>query len=100
MALSVALADTPSGDATVALLEMLPEPRVVVAVIVIGGNEPPGAGRAPLKTQLTTLLSDSSEQVHPVPLAPDAATPEAIAWVTVGSRDSVPPEAESDGVAV
>lgn len=79
MALAVAEADSPSGEVTVALLEMLPDPRVVATVIVMGGKEPPGAGRAPLKTQLTTLLSDSSEQVHPVPLAADAVTPEAMA---------------------
>ena len=79
MALSVAEAASPSGDPTVALLEMLPDPSVVVAVIVIAEKELPGVGREPLKTQLTTRLRDRSEQVHPVPLAADAVTPEAIA---------------------
>lgn len=100
MARSVAEADSPSGDVTVALLEMFPDPSVVAAEIVIGGKVPPGAGMAPPKTQLTTWLSDRSVQVHPVPLAADAVTPGARVWVTVGLRISVPPEAERDAVDV
>ena len=77
---------------------MFPVERVVVAVTLIDANDAPGAGMVPLNTQLTTCFDERSEQVHPVPVAADAVTPVARAIVTVGSRVSVPPEADNDGV--
>ena len=94
------VAATPSGEDTVPALETLPEDSDVLAEIVIGGNDPPGDGMVPLKTQLTTVLADRSVQVQPVPLAADAVTPVAIAWLKVGSRDSAPLVATNEGVAV